>query len=138
MVCGCVSAETKFGKAANLDSLSPHSKSRFLGNVDRVCGDSVRRPGFGHGKTEYAVLTRPLRGEFAEARQSHAVRQSTFDRCLDEIGGKEGERDCHVDLARAAARAIGDRLDGCSGILYQFVEPAPTTRYGGDEKSPAF
>jgi hypothetical protein len=38
------------------------------------------------------------------------MRKASFDRRLDEVGREEGEGDCHVDLADAAAVA---RRDAC-------------------------
>ena len=64
-------------------------------------------------KAEHLVLARPFGGQVGEASNAHAVRESPFDGGLDEIGCEEGERDRHVDLADAAALALGDAFGGC-------------------------
>ena len=77
--------------------------------------------------TEHPVLTRPFGGAIAEAGNSNAARQATFDRRLDQIGCEKGERDRHVDLAEAALLARGDLLDIGHGAGRDFIGPAPTT-----------
>jgi hypothetical protein len=61
-------------------------------------------------KPEYLVLARPFGRQIGEADNSHAMRETSFDRSLDQFGREEGKRDCHVDLANAAAVA---RRDAC-------------------------
>jgi hypothetical protein len=53
-------------------------------------------------KAEHLVLAGPFGRQIAEAGHSHATRESSFDRRLDEVRREEGERDRHVDIANAA------------------------------------
>jgi hypothetical protein len=54
------------------------------------------------GKTKPLVLPRPFHWQVGEASNAQAVRQPAIDCGLDEIGGEQSQRDCHVDLSRAA------------------------------------
>jgi hypothetical protein len=51
------------------------------------------------------------------------VGESPFDRCLDEVGREEGERDRHVDLPYTGALTSSDAFGIRSGIGNEFVEP---------------
>ena len=51
------------------------------------------------------------------------MRQLTGGCRSDPLGGKEGKRDCHVDLADAAALAPGDALGIDVGVGKKFGEP---------------
>jgi hypothetical protein len=53
-------------------------------------------------KAEHLVLAGPFGRQIAEAGHSHATRESSFDRRLDEVRREEGERDRHVDISNAA------------------------------------
>ena len=59
--------------------------------------------GLQRGLSKHLALARPFGQEIAEAGHSHSVGESPIDRCLDEVGREEGERDRHVHLAHAAA-----------------------------------
>jgi hypothetical protein len=67
-------------------------------------------------KPEHLVLARPFGRQVGEADYSHAMRKASFDRRLDEVGCEEGKRDCHIDLAGAAAISRRDALRICSRI----------------------
>jgi hypothetical protein len=41
---------------------------------------------------------------------TNAARQTTFNRCFDEVGCEERERDGHIDLPHAAFLTRGDVL----------------------------
>jgi site-specific DNA recombinase len=43
-------------------------------------------------------LSVPFSGQIAQAFDIDAARQTSFDRCFDELGRKEGQRERHVDL----------------------------------------
>ena len=60
-----------------------------------------------------------------------------FDGGLDEVGCEEGERDRHVDLAHAAALALGDDFDACRGAGDEFIEPAAAAGDGGNQERTA-
>jgi len=51
------------------------------------------------------------------------VGESPIDRCLDEVGREEGERDRHVDLPYTAALTSSDAFGIRSGVGNEFVEP---------------
>ena len=51
-------------------------------------------------KAEHLVLAGPLRWQVGEASNAPAVGEPAIDGCLDQIGRKESQRDCHVDLSR--------------------------------------
>jgi hypothetical protein len=50
-------------------------------------------------KSKHLTLAGPFGRQVGEAGNSHAVREASFDRSLDEVGREEGKRDSHVDLA---------------------------------------
>jgi len=60
----------------------------------RACVRLLRR------KAEHLVLAGPLRWQVGEASNAPAVGEPAIDGCLDQIGRKESQRDCHVDLSR--------------------------------------
>jgi hypothetical protein len=62
------------------------------GERDRISG---REP-------EHLVLARPVDRGIEQAGDADPVRQSTFDRSFDEGRREEGQRDRHIDVARAA------------------------------------
>ena len=73
-------------------------------------------------KSEHLVLAGPLSRQVREADNSHAMREPSFDRRLDEVGREEGKRDRHVDLADAAAE--------CQGIVVEMIPHSPADERG--------
>ena len=65
------------------------------------------------GKAKHLVLLGPRGGQVGEAGDAHAMRKSTVNRRLDEIGREERERDRHVDLANTAPLALRDAFRTC-------------------------
>ena len=63
--------------------------------------------------------------------------KASFDRSLDEVGRDEGNQDCHVDLAGAAAVSRRDALRICSRIRDELIEPAAPAGNRGDEENAA-
>jgi hypothetical protein len=55
------------------------------------------------------------------------MRQPAIDGCFDEIGGKESQRDSHVDLSHATVFALGDAVCTCCWINDEFIKPATAT-----------
>jgi hypothetical protein len=78
-------------------------------------------------QTEHRVLARPLGRGIAQASNANAVRQSSFDGGLDEIGREERERDRHIDLSNAAFLARINLLDTGDGAGNNLIKPTPTT-----------
>ena len=74
-------------------------------------------------KPEHLVLAGPFGRQVGEADNPHAMRKASFDRSLDEVGGEEGKRDCHIDLANAAAVSRCDAFRTRSRIGDEFIEP---------------
>ena len=103
------------------------SESRFP-DAETVVSRDAARMSLLCNQTQHLTLTRPFDGEVAESGHAHSVRESPIDRCLDEVGRKERERDCHVDLPRRAALTFGDAFGIRSGIGNEFVEPAAPPR----------
>jgi hypothetical protein len=60
------------------------------------------------------------------------MRKTSFDRSLDEVGREEGKRDCHIDLADAAAVSRRDAFRLRSRIGDEFIEPAAAAGNRGD------
>ena len=50
------------------------------------------------------------------------MRQPAINGGFDEIGCKEGKRDCHVNLSRAAVFALGDVSRACCWIGDKFIK----------------
>ena len=76
-------------------------KFRFLARRPPPTEDSVRAGvRLLRRKAEQLVLAGPLRRQVGEASNAHAVGEPTIDGRFDEIGRKESQRDCHVDLSR--------------------------------------
>jgi hypothetical protein len=63
-------------------------------------------------ETECLELSAPFGWQIAETLDADAAGQTTFESRLDKIGGKEGERDGHVDLPDAAFLASA-KFCGC-------------------------
>ena len=78
-------------------------------------------------KAEHVVLSGPLRRQVGEASHPHAMRQPAIDGGLDEIGGKESQRDCHVDLSRAAVFPLRDAIRTCCCVSDEFIKPTAAT-----------
>ena len=79
------------------------------------------------GKTKHLVLPRPFRWQVGEASNAHAMRHPAIDGRFDEIGGEESQRDCHVDLSRAAVLPLGDAVRTRCWISDEFTEPTAAT-----------
>jgi hypothetical protein len=60
-------------------------------------------------------LARPLGRSIAQTRDADPARQSPLDGSLHEFGREEGERDCHIDLPKAAFVPRGNLLDSGDG-----------------------
>ena len=73
------------------------------------------------------MLPRPSRWQVGEASNAHAVGEPAIDGRFDEIGGEESQRDCHVDLSRAAVLPLGDAVGICCWISDEFTEPTAAT-----------
>jgi hypothetical protein len=65
--------------------------------------------------------------------RAHAVRERTVDCSSDQIGCKEGERDCHVHLARRAALAFGNRFGSCDLVDDEFFKPTTAASNRGEQ-----
>jgi hypothetical protein len=87
-------------------------------------------------KAEYLVLAGPLHRQVGEASNTHAMRQPAIDGGLDEIGGEESQRDCHVDLSRAALFPLGDAVRTRCCVSDEFIKP--TAAAGGYLKARYF
>jgi len=68
-----------------------------------------------------------------EMTHAHSARQPAFDRGPDEMGGKESERDRHIDFSDAAALALGNAFDGDACILDNLLKPTAPARNRGDQ-----
>src|SRR6476660_301206 len=69
----------------------------------------------------------------AEALEVDAARKAPFDSSLDELGGKEGERECHVDLADRAAFALRQLFGVDDRTRGNVLEPGAAARDGFDK-----
>jgi hypothetical protein len=65
-------------------------ESRFPAAETAVGRDSVRMGQLFDRKPEHLVLAGPFDRQVGEADNSHAMRESSFDRSLDEVGREEG------------------------------------------------
>ena len=65
------------------------------------------------------------------------ARQTTFDRCPDEIRREERERDRHVDLTHAAFLTCCDLLNVGHRARYDLVKPTTTSCDGVDQSCPS-
>ena len=87
------------------------------------------RPG-SDPQTEHRGLARPLGRSIAQTRDADPARQSPLDGSLHEFGREEGERDCHIDLPKAAFVPRGNLLDSGDGAGNDLSKPmsaAPAT-----------
>jgi hypothetical protein len=78
----------------------------FPGNRDGPVQETRLECRLLRGKSEKLSLPRPFGRHVHEACNPHSTEQPTLDGRRDQIGRKEGKRDCHVRLADAAARAL--------------------------------
>jgi hypothetical protein len=90
------------------------------------------------GKTKHLVLPRPFRWQVGEASYAHAMRKPTIDCGLDGIGGEESQRDCPVDLSRAAVLRLGNAVRTCCWISDEFTEPTAATGNRCDQSRTCF
>ena len=93
----------------------------------------VRRSGISRVESENSVLAGPLGRHVAEPGDADAAREVSVERRLKEGGREERERDRHVDLARAAAFSLSDRLGTCLRIDGELIKPAMPPGDGLDE-----
>jgi hypothetical protein len=108
-------------------------KIRLPGNRDRREQRPVRHMMLLREEAQYLVLARPFGRQIAKTDDAHSVRQSTFNSGSDEVGGKEGERDHHVDLSYAAAFSRRYSFGICRRIRDKFIEPAAPSRNRCDQ-----
>src|SRR6516165_2991033 len=78
-------------------------------------------------KAEYLVLLGPFGWQVGEASNAHAMGKPAIDGRFDQIGGKESQRDCHVDLSHAALFPPGNAVGTCCWISDEFVKPTTAT-----------
>ena len=78
-------------------------------------------------KTEHLVLLGPFGWQVGEASNAHAMGKPAIDGRFDQIGGKESQRDCHVDLSHAALFLPGNAVGTCCWISDEFVKPTTAT-----------
>jgi hypothetical protein len=96
---------------AMLDHHLAAAQIRGLGTGSSPCNRlSVREP-------QHLVLGRPRKVRIDQAGNADPVRQSTFGVGSDKTRRKGGEGDRHIDVALAAALAIGNALDGRGASL---------------------
>ena len=79
------------------------------------------------GEPEHLVLPGPFGRQVGEASNAHTMRESALDRRFDEIGCEESQRDCHIDLSRAAVFTRGDGLRTCCWISDELIKPTTAT-----------
>ena len=103
-------------------------RARWSGAECTEYGLSVREP-------EHLMLARPCDRRVEQASDADPVWQSTFDGGFDEVRCQEGQRDRHVDVARAASLPCGDAVD-CRGAGLDLGQPSPSARDCGDELPP--
>ena len=96
--------------------------------VRRWRDHSTGRVRLQHREAKHLALAGPFGRQVGEPGNSHARRKPSIDGRFDEVGREEGERDCHVDLARSAALASGDAFGSRSGVGDKLVEPAASSR----------
>ena len=118
-----VSKETDGGEQAVLAILSLVRRIPFPGKTETGWLETGSNFATRRGQTEHAVLARPFGREFAKTRDTHSIRQTTFDGRLDEVGCKECERDRHVDLAHAAVLSLRDRFNSDCRVRHEFAQP---------------
>lgn len=83
-------------------------------------------------EAERLVLPRPFGWHVDEASNAHAAREAAVDRRFDETGGEESQRDCHINLPRAAVFPRGDGRRTCCWISDKFIKASD----GGEQSMP--
>src|ERR1700690_4462055 len=89
-------------------------------------------------ESKHFELPAPFGWRIAEPLDTDAAGKTTFDRCLDQVGREEGERDGHVDLPDAALLPGADFLDGRHSTGDDIVEPLAAFGDSADEACPSF
>ena len=79
------------------------------------------------------MLPGPFGWHVAEPGNTDAARQTSVKHGLNERWGDKRKRDGHIDLARAAAFALGNDFDRRPWIDGEFTEPPSTSRDGLDQ-----
>ncbi len=85
-------------------------------------------------QAQHGVLARPLDWSIAQSGDADAAWQSALDGSPHEIGGKEGQGDCHVDLSYAAPLALRNAFRICVRVGKKFVEPTAASRNRCDQE----
>ena len=85
---------------------------------------------------ERPPLVWPGHRKVDETLETEAARQASFDRRLDDVGGKECERQGHPDRTVGLALSQGERLQGLGWIGQKFVQPAMGVAKGIEEDRP--
>ena len=126
MCDGSVSADAQLNDGTCLGGFISGREIPFPGKQRLWLQRAVRLSRLMRVEAEQLVLPRPFGRQIAKADEAHAVRQPALDRGLDEIGGKEGKRDRHIDLAYAAPLSICDAFGRCRCVGDEFVKPTPS------------
>jgi hypothetical protein len=87
-------------------------------------------------KAEHLVLPRPFGWQVGEASDAHALRKPAVDGGFDQIGRKESQRNCHIDLSHTAVFPRGDDLRTCCWISDEFIKPTTATGDRGYQSRP--
>ena len=72
-----------------------------------------------------------------EVAERDPARESSFNGCCHKGQCKEGKRDRHIDMSRAAMLASGKAFD-CFAAVHDLLKPKPAAADRSDESRPAF
>ena len=89
-------------------------------------------------EAEGLELTLPFGGRIAKTLDADAAGQAAFNGSSHQIRGKEGQRDRHVDLTRAALLTRGDLLHVGHHAGYALADPAAVWSEDADQAGRTF
>ena len=78
-------------------------------------------------------LPTPVGVWIPQALDIDAAREAAFNRCLDELGSKERERERQIDLPFGAAFALCQLPGVSDGTCHDLVEPSAAARDRSDQ-----
>jgi hypothetical protein len=117
-------------------SVSLATKSLFPALVRCLHREGIRLERASESKR--LILSGPFRGQVAQSCDAHATRQLAIHRGIHETWRKEGQRDRHVDLSRAALFSGRNIFSRRFRIGQHLAEPSTPTGNRSNQKSSGF
>ena len=83
---------------------------------------------------QLTMLLRPSQRRIHKGCEPCTTRQRTVQRCLNQLGRQEGERDHHGNVPLAAALARRDRVRAADATIDNLGQPPSSQRHSSDQR----